>query len=124
MCTAYLNYLSENSAEILDEYYNYKLTWEIANGGHNQEMLQYIRKHVRTSFDKVFEDAIGRLFATANDEGDGEGTSSEDQKWHVLIKNAHYEIGEDGMTTEYRKYIEIKITHLKELEESYVGLPK
>ena len=59
-CTAYLNYQSTHSTDILDEYYNYELMYNIAGGAQGTvEMLRYIRKNVRTSFDKAMEDAIG-----------------------------------------------------------------
>ena len=62
-CTAFLNYVSTHSTDILNEYYDWKLSVGIVGGTSaadaNAEMLQYIRSNVRSSFDKVFEDALG-----------------------------------------------------------------
>ena len=59
-CTAYLNYQSTHSTDILNEYYNYELMYNIAGGAQGTvEMLKYVRANVRTSFDKVMEDAMG-----------------------------------------------------------------
>jgi len=59
-CTAFLNYQSTHSTEILNQYYDYELTYGAVGGAAGTvEMLKYIRKNVRTSFDKAMEDAIG-----------------------------------------------------------------
>ena len=123
--SAYLDYQSVNSTEILNEYYNYKLSYDVAGGGDNVAMLNFIRSNVRTSFDKAFEDAIGRLFATdsSGNVNDGEGTSSEQQKWHALIMAEHFQLDGAGMAEAYAKYIESKGERLDILEKSYVGLP-
>ena len=75
-CTAFLNYQSTHSPEILEDYYD-DLMVRFANGSEGTiRMLQYIRLNVRSAFDKTFEDAIGvyesELFK---------------QEWHQLIIN-------------------------------------
>ena len=122
--SAYLDYQSMNSTEILEEYYTFKLSHDVAGGGDNKEMLNYIRSNVRTSFDKAFEDAIGRLFANADNGAQGEGTSSEKQKWHALIKEGHFEVDAGAMAELYNSYIGSKGERLDSLEASYVGLPE
>ena len=55
-CTAFLNYQSTHSTDIVNQYY----INNIAGGATDTvEMLQYIRNNVRNSFDKAMEDAIG-----------------------------------------------------------------
>ncbi len=78
-CTAFLNYQSTNSTDILNEYYDYKLQYDVADGTPGTVyMLQYIRNNVRSAFDKTFEDAIGEFY----------GKSAE--RWHaILIKNMY-----------------------------------
>ena len=70
-CSAFLNYVSTNSSEILDEYYNWKLSVGAAGGtvaaGANEKMLKMIRTNVRSAFDKVFEDALGIYGSFSND---------------------------------------------------------
>ena len=126
--SAYLDYQSLNSTDILEEYYEVKLCGDVAGGGAHKEMLQFIRKKVRTSFDKAFEDAIGYLFVNESVSGGGSSdaaaTSSEKQKWHSLIMADHFECDAGKMANYYLTYVEDKKGRLDSLEESYVGLPK
>ena len=70
-CSAFLQYQSANSTEIKNHYYDYNLTYDTASGlDGNIEMLEYIRDNVRTSFDKLFEDAIGFNFDVKINEND------------------------------------------------------
>ncbi len=65
-CTAFLNFQSTNSTEILDNYYTYELCYGAAGGAQGTvEMLEYLRANVRTSFDKAMEDAMGIFDATS-----------------------------------------------------------
>ena len=80
-CTAFLNYQSTHSSEILTNYYEIYLQYQLTDGNTGTvEMLQYIRNNVRRSFDKMFEDAIG---AYNPDEG---GSAS--LPWHNIIWGA------------------------------------
>ena len=60
-CTAFLDYQSTHSTEILDAYYNRYLCVKVVDAGveGTVRMLQYIRSNVRSAFDKTFEDALG-----------------------------------------------------------------
>lgn len=59
-CTAFLNYLSTHSSDVLETYYNINLQYQFTMGdAGTTEMLQYIRLNVRSSFDKLVEDAVG-----------------------------------------------------------------
>ena len=59
--SAYLDYLSRQSADVIDEYYNVNLVSK--TGGvaaeQNKTMLAYIRNHVKDAFAKTIEDEIG-----------------------------------------------------------------
>ena len=118
-CTAYLNYQSLNSTEILNEYYNFKLTYSVVgtevNG--NAEMLRYIRNNVRSSFDRVYDGAISFLCGSPNHHY---------ETWHALImvgtNNDPYVIGEAGMTDAYMQYAGKKATMLYNME--YVIFPE
>ena len=124
-CSAFLDYQSMYSTDILNEYYDFKLQYDIAGGGNNSDMLKYIRKNVRSSFDKAFEDAIGRMFATdSGSEGESEGSSSEKQKWHALINAASYRLDGSGMQEKYETYVGAKAERLEKLEKSYDELPE
>ncbi len=85
-CSAYLDYLSRTSADILDSYYTEKL--EAAAGGtagdQNSKMLTYIRNHVRDCFDKTFEDSITNLYANTTD-----SSAATNSKWHEILGNKY-----------------------------------
>jgi len=120
-CTAYLNYLSLKSTDILNEYYDYKLKYDVAGGSDesadgNAEMLDYIRFNVRTAFDKVFEDAIGKAFSSIDSE-------SNENKWHNMILGENLQCGRDTMVTKYRGCIGTKAKYLEGLLDGYDALP-
>ena len=59
-CTAFLNYLSTHSTDVLNTYYNINLQYQFTMGdAGTTEMLKYIRLNVRSAFDKTIEDAVG-----------------------------------------------------------------
>ena len=60
-CSAFLDYQSRCSHDILEGYYTNQLTAAVSGGkaaAENSKMLNYIRNHVNDCFDKTFEDAI------------------------------------------------------------------
>jgi len=89
-CTAFLDYQSRNSADILEDYYDGVLT--AATGGvagdANAKMLTYIRNHVRTCFDKTFEDVIANYC-----QGQGQ-TDALHKRWAQVLADANYEISD------------------------------
>lgn len=118
-CTAFLNYQSTHSTQILKDYYEIYLQYGLTNGNRGTiEMLQYIRNNVRRSFDKMFEDAIG---AYNPDEG---GSAS--LPWHNIMWGASkwggtaYEIDIRPIYTELR---DKKQGLLEELIALYPELP-
>ena len=113
--SAFFDYMSNNSTDILNEYYDYKLQYDIAGGSEgNVEMLQYIRYNVRSSFDKVFEDAIGKFFETVE-----QGTMK--NRWHTIMQDADFHL--TTMETEYTRLYETKETYLQSLVKEYDILP-
>ncbi len=124
--SAFLDYQSTNSTEILDTYYDINLTFAMVGatgGAGNKEMLQYIRQNVRSAFDKTFEDALGVHF--------GDQTQDANFKWHTIIGSAGgegdgaygaYLIG-DGMRVEYDKWNNTKQQYLAALEQQYDTTP-
>ena len=118
-CTAYLDYQSMNSNKVLNEYYNHKLrqTVQVKGTDENSEMLNYIREHVRSSFDKAFEDALGAHYSAQT------AGESDDSKWHAMIKNANFSIND--MRTQYAGKATLKAKWLEDLETRvYDTLPK
>ena len=117
-CTAYLNYQSTHSNNVLEEYYNHKLkaTVQVVDAAGNIEMLTYIREHVRSSFDKAFEDALGEHYSQQT------GGASEANKWHTMIKEANFQL--TNMRAQYAEIARVKAANLYDLENyGYYRLP-
>ena len=115
-CSAFIQYQTKNSTEILNYYYDYNLSYGTTAGGvtGNVAMLAYIRNHVRTSFDKLFEDAIGFFY--------NESGISEEDRYHTLLANNNYKF--DQFTNVYRETVDLKKSNLAKLELEYANLPK
>ena len=116
-CSAYLNYQSTHSTEILNEYYDFKLQYDVVGTSvkGNVEMLKYIRKNVRSSFDKAFEDALGRYYVAT----DGDSMK---RQWHTMLKDNSYQLS--NMASYYDQYTPTKAAKLYNLEYSiYPTLP-
>ena len=117
-CTAFLDYMSTHSTEILNEYYNYKLKYDIAGGtsgaNGNATMLEYIRANVRSSFDKAYEDAIGKYFS-------GVDTESNNNKWHEMIRQAAFKM--QDMQSRYDGIYSTKEQYLKNIWNDFNSLP-
>ena len=117
LCTAYLNYQSTHSEDVLLAYYHILLLYDIVGAYEkgNIKMLQYILYNVRSSFDKTFEDALGKYYSATDEE-------AMKQQWHTMIKNAGYKITDmDGY---YASLTPTKAWRLYNLENSiYPTLP-
>ncbi len=115
-CTAFLNYQSTHSTHILNEYYDVKLQYQIAN---NEDMsitkgtvymLQYIRTNVRSAFDKTFEDAVGVFFASDQD------------RWHHIMSTTAYDYKE--ISNDYKRLVGTKKDRIKTLYAEFKKLPE
>ena len=116
-CTAYLNYQSTHSTDILNEYYSIKHQYDVVGTGvkGNVEMLKYIRYNVRSNFDKTFEDALGSYYSVT----DAEVIA---QQWHTFIRYAKYQLTD--MAGYYDSFAPQKAWRLYNLENSiYPTLP-
>ncbi len=61
-CTAYLDYQSKESGNILDEYYYYELWYNVMGAPNGaSSMLRYIRESIGVSIDMLVEDGTGFL---------------------------------------------------------------
>ena len=111
-CTAFLNYQSTHSTDILNTYYDYKLQYDVADGAKGTVyMLQYIRNNVRSSFDKTFEDAIGSFYSEQG---------ADAQKWAGIFSGARYQI---DIRASYQEHYQAKKEHLDTLVSYYNELP-
>ncbi len=119
-CSAFLNYQSTHSTDILNQYYDYKLQYDVVgvNVKGNVEMLKYIRENVRSSFDKAFEDAIGRFYNATDPD-------SLENMWHTRIMHNGYTFTDAQMTALYNEVVAKKAQQLWKLEnETYTVLPE
>ncbi len=109
-CTAFLNYQSTHSTDILTEYYDVQLQYNIAGGNKNKgtvRILQFIRKNVRSSFDKNMEDALGIQYGA--------------KRWHQIMADNAYHI--EDFSVYYEMYYLDKEENLKKLVQQYYTLP-
>lgn len=115
-CSAFLDYQSRNSSDILEQYYNTTLTYGVAAAEGlegNVEMLELIRANVRSSFDKAFEDAIGFFYKNVNGDSDA-------NRWNVMLQAAGFQL--DDAATKYKEVADLKQTYLTQLKNSQYGL--
>ena len=115
-CTAYLDYLSRMSQEILDEYYEVKLTSAVGGMAEqfNVQMLTYIRNHVRNCFDKTFEDSVAKLMEAT----DGTAATTAG-KWHEVLSSNKFNYPE--LFNEYRSKAASKEAKLQEAVATWNG---
>ncbi len=112
-CTAFLNYQSTHSDKILETYYTMRMEFKLAGDNiGTAEMLDFIRNHVRTSFDKIMEDAIE--FKNPVEDG------AENRRWHSILLSASYQLDIRG---KYTQYVGIKEGFLENLRKSYSDCP-
>ncbi len=109
-CTAFIDYQSTHSSEILDIYYESKLQYTATDGTKGTvDMLNFIRDNVRSSFDKITEDAIGYKYDSTGD------------RWHSIMVTGNYQI---EMSGPYAELIDAKKSSLSKLQASYDNYPK
>ena len=108
-CTAFLHYQSINSSKILDDYYDYKLQYDIVDAAPSTVyMMQYIRNHVRSAFDKTFEDAMGAFYEKS------------ENRWHDILMRNRFSI---DLRQRYNELYDVKEGDLENLVKYFDGLP-
>ena len=94
-CSAFLNYQSTHSANILEKYCENELIASInANDAikQNVKMLTYIRNHVSDCFDKTYEDVISDYQKVTD-------AQSSSKRWHGIFYSNGYMV--DNMDQRY-----------------------
>ena len=109
-CTAFLDYVSTHSAHILEEYYNYKLQYDVVDAEieGNVEMLKYLRLNVRSAFDKTWEDTIAEYFKVS------------EHKWSMCLEGNAFQY---DVRKTYEEYRGAKDSYLQTLFVKYDELP-
>ena len=110
-CSAWLDYQSTHSTDILNDYYETKLQYAIAGGSSNNvEVLEMLRQNVSTALDKCYDDAITNYFNAGG------------ERWCALIKT--YKFIPLTIRTDYKEAVELKKGYLKEIQNKYDSLPE
>ncbi len=117
-CSAFLDYQSTNSANILEMYYNKNLVAAVDAGNaasHNVRMLTYIRNHVRDCFDKTYEDVISNYAGVT----EGDKTAAM-KRWHGIFYSNGYVV--TNMEQRYREESGNKQEQLKTVLKEWAKL--
>lgn len=105
-CTAWLDYQSTHSTDILNYYYDQELQYAIAGGdSHTVKVLQELRKNVSTALDKIYDDAV---CTQINQKG---------QRFCELYWRGGFQPKE--IRTKYTAAIQIKEDFLKQLQKKF-----
>ncbi len=101
-CSAFLNYQSTHSRNVLDTYYEQELLYSVVGGGSidtalleaNKEMLDLLRDNVHSGFQKAYEDSSALFdngtLVTTPDDGQKKFINL---KWHDVFDRKHYQMG-------------------------------
>ena len=109
-CSAWLDYQSTHSTDILNDYYETKLQYGIAgNNNNNVKVLEMLRNNVSTALDKCYDDAITNHF------------DASEKRWCTMINHANYQ--PDNIRVDYKQAIELKANYLQEIQAKYEKLP-
>ncbi len=109
MCTAFLNEVSTNSSDVLNQYYTKTLAGAVSGGDageNNVEMLNYIRNHVNDCFDKTFEDMVSFYKEDAST-----------NTWHNTLMAANYQMSD--FSTVYGTMTNTKTATLQEIKTQW-----
>ena len=114
-CSAFLDYQSKNSSEILDTYYTETLGSAVEGeaSSDNKQMLTYIRNHVRDCFDKTYEDVVADFVK-------GTDSTATANKWHTAIMNSGYKL--DNLAALYNANYANKEANLKTVISAWNAL--
>ena len=104
--SAYIQYCSENSADVVNEYYNYAMKYKYTSDAGTAEMLDQIYNNVVSSREKSLDDLISATNADAKL-----------YNWHSMLisDNRDYKSNADQIATVYETAIRIKQTVIGKL---------
>ena len=108
--SAWLDYQSTHSTDILNKYYKDKLQYGFAgNNQHNVDVLEMLRNNVSTALDKCYDDAIKAYFPDV------------DYRWCYLPRQANWKAYD--IRTRYTAAVQAKEGFLEEIRTAYDDLP-
>ena len=108
--SAWLDYQSTHSTEILNKYYEDKLQYSFAGKyQHSVDVLEELRENVSTALDKCYDDAIRAYIPDV------------DYRWCNLIRQAKWQA--DDIRNRYTAAVEAKKGYLEQIRTAYDDLP-
>ena len=109
--SAWLDYQSTHSTDILNDYYRDKLQYGYAASiTHNVDVLGMLRDNVSTALDKCYDDAIKAYFPTV------------DYRWCFLPRQANWKATD--IRTRYTAAVTAKQEFLQDIRKAYDNLPE
>ncbi len=117
-CSAYLDYQSRMSADVVEKYYTEKFTNSVGGGTageQNPEMLTYIRNHVNDCFDKTYEDAIANYMGETDRNAFG-------TRWHGMILANEYKM--NSFSHIYSSVLDQKHRYIEEVYNAWLDIEK
>ncbi len=112
--SAYIQYCTENSAELMNEYYNYAMKYKYTSDAGTAEMLDMIYENIVSIREKALEDIIA-----------SQNTQAGAYRWHLLLisDSKDFKTNADQIGTVYTTAIQIKQAVLENLREKWKSLP-
>ncbi|MBP5210185.1 MAG: hypothetical protein J6125_04910 [Clostridia bacterium] len=112
--SAWIQYCSENSGAIMNEYYNYAMKYKYTSDAGTMEMLDMIYENIVSVREKALEDLVGINSSDANQ-----------YKWHSMLIGSprDYKSNADQIGTLYATAIQVKQAELDKLVKSWKNLP-
>ena len=108
--SAWLDYQSTHSTDILNKYYEDKLQYSFAGKyQHSVDVLEELRQNVSTALDKCYDDAIRAYIPDV------------DYRWCNLIRQAKWQA--DDIRNRYTAAVEAKKGYLEQIRTAYDDLP-
>ncbi len=111
--SAWLDYQTTHSSDILEQYYEEKLQYSIAGNNHNNiAVLSMLRENVSTALDECYDDVI-RTYA-----------GGDDVRWCYLIRQGGSWENSGNIRTRYTDAIKIKAYRLENIRNMFNDLPE
>ena len=107
-CTAFLQYQSEHSTEVVNEYYSSVF------GSANVDMMSFIRSRVNRGTDMYVEEMLP-IFSNSSP------VLYDDSKLHFIIRDQSYQV--PNLYDHYKTYLSLKGTALMDLINIYKNFP-
>ena len=113
--SAYLDYMSRNSADILEEYYTVQLTATVDGvvDDNNVKMMTFIRNHVHTGFDNMCDNLIAYEMSHRSSGVNIPETEASRQRWHYMLYMDNFQL--PGLTVHYYAYNHKKQSELSQI---------